>query len=320
MTKAVESALNQPETAEIILVEDCSPDKTLEVCRALQSRYEKVKLYRHPDKKNHGAGASRNLGIEKAIYDYVAFLDADDYYLPKRFRAEIGIFAANRDVDGVYGALGFKYYSERAGSLLESPVSMKQLTTISVLVEPENLLEVLVKGTPKAKGSIHLDCLTVRRSVFGKCGMFNCDLRLSQDSDLLFKMAASSVLMPGIIDEPIAIRGIHESNRVSDQKSLDFYKAKLYESFYNWGKTKKISRKILREVHNRFLVWNRIHNSLLTNIFFLINSPIFHRDIFYRSRFFNPAVNLTFGNNVLSAFIIRFKEKLQLISTKESIR
>ncbi len=44
---AVESALAQPETAEVILIEDGSPDNALEICENLASEFEKVKLLRH---------------------------------------------------------------------------------------------------------------------------------------------------------------------------------------------------------------------------------------------------------------------------------
>ncbi|PIY03241.1 MAG: glycosyltransferase family 2 protein, partial [Bacteroidetes bacterium CG_4_10_14_3_um_filter_31_20] len=74
----------QPETSEVILIEDGSPDNGLDVCTSLAKKYSKVRLYRHENGENKGASASRNLGIRKANYPYVAFLDADDFYLPNR--------------------------------------------------------------------------------------------------------------------------------------------------------------------------------------------------------------------------------------------
>ena len=113
VTQAVESALQFDEVYEVILVEDQSPDNALQVCTALAEKYDRVKLFQHPDKGNHGAGASRNLGLEKATGDFIAFLDADDYYLPNRFDAEKKLFK-NPEVEGVYGAIGVHYYSEKA--------------------------------------------------------------------------------------------------------------------------------------------------------------------------------------------------------------
>ncbi|WP_251040557.1 glycosyltransferase family 2 protein [Chryseobacterium sp. ISL-6] len=92
VSNAIESALQFEEVHEVILIEDNSPDNALEVCKKMSEKYEKVKLYQHPDKRNHGAGASRNLGIEKSSGEFIAFLDADDYFLPNRFDAEKELF------------------------------------------------------------------------------------------------------------------------------------------------------------------------------------------------------------------------------------
>ena len=66
--QAVRSALEQPETREVILIEDGSQDTSLQVCRELEGAFDSVRLLRHPDGKNLGAGASRNLGIRSHIW------------------------------------------------------------------------------------------------------------------------------------------------------------------------------------------------------------------------------------------------------------
>ncbi len=106
VSQAVESALQFDEVFEILLIEDKSPDNALQVCQQLAEKYERVKLYQHPDKENHGAGPSRNLGIEKASGDFIAFLDADDYFLPNRFDSERELFKDSK-VEGVYGGWAF---------------------------------------------------------------------------------------------------------------------------------------------------------------------------------------------------------------------
>ena len=110
VTNAVESALQFDEVFEVILVEDQSPDKALDVCKTLAKKHDRVKLFQHPDKGNHGAGESRNVGMRNATGDFIAFLDADDFFLPNRFDAERELFK-NPDVDGVYGAIGVHYWS-----------------------------------------------------------------------------------------------------------------------------------------------------------------------------------------------------------------
>ena len=66
LTEAVSSIVNQEYVHEVILAEDGSSDNSLAVCMALAENNPKVKLVRHPDGKNHGAGASRNLGVLNA--------------------------------------------------------------------------------------------------------------------------------------------------------------------------------------------------------------------------------------------------------------
>ena len=70
---AVESALREPETSEVILVEDGSSDNSLAICRQLASESSKVRLFQHVDGKNRGVSASRNLGLVKAQSEFIAF-------------------------------------------------------------------------------------------------------------------------------------------------------------------------------------------------------------------------------------------------------
>ena len=91
LRNAVNSALRQEEVSEVVLVEDCSPDNCLAICQELAETSPKVRLLQHPDRQNHGAAESRNLGIRSARGDFIAFLDADDYYLDDRFKVAVEI-------------------------------------------------------------------------------------------------------------------------------------------------------------------------------------------------------------------------------------
>ncbi|MCY0969565.1 glycosyltransferase family 2 protein [Chryseobacterium wangxinyae] len=214
VTQAVESALQFEEVCEVILVEDKSPDNALAVCQQLEASYERVKLYQHPDKGNHGAGASRNLAIEKSTGDFIAFLDADDYYLPNRFDAERELFK-NSDVEGVYGAIGVHYYSEKAKEQYYKLFG-DQLTTVYQKHNPKDVFP----GQLNMKGSFGLfsiDALTIRReSLMQKVKpLFKTHLRLHQDTELLFRSSFYLNFYSGILDEAVAMRGVHENNRIT---------------------------------------------------------------------------------------------------------
>lgn len=214
ITQAVESALQFDEVLEVILVEDRSPDNALEVCQKLAEKHDRVKLFQHPDKGNHGAGASRNLGINKSTGDFIAFLDADDYYLPNRFDAEKELFI-NSEVEGVYGAIGVEYYSEKAKEQYYS-IFGNRLTTVYKNHSPKDVFRGQL-GMLGSFGLFSIDGLTVRKSALDEKlhSMMKTHLRLHQDTEFLFRLSYYLDLYPGILDKAVAIRGVHENNRIT---------------------------------------------------------------------------------------------------------
>ena len=238
IVQAVESALQFEEAWEIILVEDQSPDNALEVCRNLAEKHDRVKLIQHPDKKNHGAGASRNLGMENATGDFIAFLDADDYFLPNRFDAEKKMFQ-NPEVDGVYGALGVHYYSEKAREQY-FPTYGNTLTTVYKKHAPEDVFPGQI-GLRGSFGLFSIDALTLRKSSLDKVKPWmKTHLRLHQDSEFLFRISYYLKLFPGILDEAVAVRGVHENNRISQLDSKKIKPATtrvlLWKEVNDWAK------------------------------------------------------------------------------------
>jgi glycosyltransferase involved in cell wall biosynthesis len=110
--RAVTSAVNLKEVKEVILVDDGSKDSSLDICKKLLRSYNILKLLWHPNHKNRGVGATRNLGIKNSRSSFISFLDADDYFLENRFYETNKIFKKNKNIDGVYEVVGAHYYSK----------------------------------------------------------------------------------------------------------------------------------------------------------------------------------------------------------------
>lgn len=237
VAQAVESALAQPETAEVILIEDGSSDDSLQVCQKLAEKYKKVSLLQHLGGVNKGAGASRNLGMQNAKYDYIAFLDSDDFYLPGRFAVAKEILNKTPNCDGVYEALGIYFENEEARSKwLESDMKHVEITTMTKMVKPEELFENLIKG---GAGYFSLDALVFKRSLIIETGCLNENLLLHQDTEFSLRLAAVATLLPGRLDEPVAVRRVHDQNRItaprSDSKKYR-YRMMMFKSLYSWFK------------------------------------------------------------------------------------
>ncbi len=238
LRQAVESAEKLEEVGEIILVEDGSPDNALEICKILELEYSKVKLFRHENGINKGAGESRNLGIEKAQFNFISFLDADDWYLPNRFTLDKELFK-NKNVDGVYGATGF--YLEGKG-ILEN-----ELTTFPKKNSPENLLYKMVKF----EGRFTTNAITLRKNLLRKTGLFN-SFELHEDTILWYKLGFWGNLVSGEIKKPIAIRRVHPGNRIS-KKNLKS-SAKFHEAVFNdFIKYKAVDKRAMKIIVNRYV-------------------------------------------------------------------
>lgn len=240
LEKAVQSALQFDEVREIILAEDGSTDQSLELCEKLASQNPKIRLYRHADNGNHGAGATRNLGMEKASSAFIAFLDSDDHYLPNRFDAEKELLK-NPEIDGVFGALGVEYLSEKGKQEYEAKFNSSLLTTVQYAAEGKEVFRGLLGLTPKTFGTFfHLNTLTVRKSAVVQHTLrFNPDLRVHQDSDFIIKLAYFCHLKSGIIDKAVAIRGVHDNNRITKiirySKKYNERQYLLWNSLYKWS-------------------------------------------------------------------------------------
>ncbi len=81
----IQSVIDQTYTNfELLIVDDGSPDKSLEICQQFTDK--RIKIIRQ---KNHGVCAARNTGIRNAQGEYLAFLDADDLWLPEKLEKHV---------------------------------------------------------------------------------------------------------------------------------------------------------------------------------------------------------------------------------------
>jgi glycosyltransferase involved in cell wall biosynthesis len=111
LPEAVASVLAQTYDAwELLLVDDGSVDASAATARQLAAASpERIRYLEHEGHENRGMSASRNLGIRHARGEYVAFLDADDVWLPHKLERQTSILRDRPDVGMVYGRTGFWY-------------------------------------------------------------------------------------------------------------------------------------------------------------------------------------------------------------------
>lgn len=98
ISEAIHSVLNQTYTHwELLLIDDYSTDKTIEIAEAFSNKFSNIKLVKND--RNRGAAFSRNKGITEAKGRFIAFLDADDVWKEEKLEKQIKFMTAeNCDV------------------------------------------------------------------------------------------------------------------------------------------------------------------------------------------------------------------------------
>ena len=78
---------------EMIIVDDCSTDKTAEIVASFQEKDSRIKYFYNST--NKGSALSRNLALQKAKGKWIAFLDSDDIWLPDKLEKQIEFMTKN---------------------------------------------------------------------------------------------------------------------------------------------------------------------------------------------------------------------------------
>ena len=96
--EAIERIISQTfEDWELLVIDDTSTDGSPEVVREYCARDKRIKLLTN-NSDLHGAGPARNIGIENAVGEYVAMMDADDISLPGRLELQVKFMDEYPDV------------------------------------------------------------------------------------------------------------------------------------------------------------------------------------------------------------------------------
>lgn len=116
---------------ELLLVEDCSGDATVSVIQEYirQSGEERIRLIRQPS--NMGAARARNRGLEEAAGRYIAYLDADDLWMPEKLEHELKFMQGQ---NAAFAFTGYEFGDERArrtGKVVHVPGTLNYSQALS---------------------------------------------------------------------------------------------------------------------------------------------------------------------------------------------
>ena len=212
LARAIRSVLNQSFSPfEILIIDDGSNDGTEEWVKA---NFQNIKyIYQN----NHGVSSARNIGIENAYGDWVAFLDSDDEWLPNKLYKQVKAIDSNPEVkffhtNEIWIRNGvrvnqMKKHKKYGGYIFEKCLDICRISPSSVLIKKE---------------------------VLDNIGVFDESLRVCEDYDLWLRITSKYPVV--FLDEPLIYKyGGHADQLSKVNDGIESYRIQSLEKIIKSG-------------------------------------------------------------------------------------
>jgi len=234
LPEAIDSVLMQTyQDYEIIVIDDGSTDQT---CQVLESYQNQIRYFYQ---QNQGSAVARNLGIEQAQGEFIAFLDADDFWiLPEKLAEQVNLFEQQPSLGSVH--TGWRIVDGEGKKIID--------------VEPWhdvpnlNLESWLMYKPVKTSG------MMIRQDWLQQAGGFDGELRQSHDVDLVLRLALMGCEAAWWRRVAVGYRRYHGNTTRNTQTQAKCL-LKVLDKFFAHGDLPKPIQNMESQVRYHTLVW-----------------------------------------------------------------
>ncbi len=288
--ECLSSVWSQPGvTTEVIVIDDGSIDNLEGTVQTFCG--DSLRYFRQ---NNAGPAAARNRGILEAKGKYIAFLDADDVWLPGKLAKQLAVLQENPEV-----ALCFTdmMHFENGNKIHHSYLHEKKYFSLTSGWVYKKLLQQCFIFTPS---------VMVRSQVLNELGSFNESLKIGEDYELWLRIARTYQV--AFIDEPLLIRHRHGGNITANTGLYIHSLIRMYEMELKYNAANRANQKI---------IFNSLAELYFNLGYFLFAEASFPeaRKAFFRSFSYKPNIE-SFRLLICSCLPSSLKKFLRRVRTR----
>ncbi len=198
--RTVESVLNQTyDNFELIIIDDASSDNTVSIIKEFIKKDKRIRLIER-DKNSGGPAKPTNEGLKKAKGDFIAFLDADDHWLPDKLKKQMEVLRSANENVGAVVCMALLVFSDRySAPQFSYPLDGNVL-----------------KATLCAQFFFNFSILLMKKEVLDKVGFLDENFRLAADQDYFIRISRNTSFI--FLSQELVKYSMHSGNISRDPK------------------------------------------------------------------------------------------------------